>query len=824
MRNLLLLLPLAGLSLATSAQERLMDSKLTKKMQDNPVVITNNQSPKQNPYINYSSSRAGNPATLNSQRIGSAGNLLTVIEGANNQIDVNDSLDAVIFIHRNDPFISPGTNVAQYRYDVSKDRGATWTSNIGPITNDIDIDNVSVNGRFPEALIYNPAGNTNVDSAYLIYAGTYHTGSSGRWYGDLRGRGKLSGDTATFNVNIDPINGGIVSIGRGLTKGAPGVFWRVVDANTATFATGSNAISNGLVVLKGTWDVNTKDVVWTEQLINQAFATFDNSGTTVSASTAQNIAFDPTGQYGWVAVLGDITPGTAEAVYDPIFWKTTDFGANWTGPFFVDLDSVQGIREELATELINGDPASGILTATFQADLQVDVNGNPHYLITTGNGGDYTVEAAGYDMWDITFDPSAQVGCNWKGIHLANINTLRGDFSSDNPASTEDNRPLISRSADGHKLFFFWNESDFEVVQGNDNSIPNLFAKAIDVVALSSTPVYNLTAGDTLWGGETVDFSGGVFGGSIYPQVSPTALENGYVYNIPTIFTQIDYNNDPSQGLGSSEQPAAFWYVSNINFPAADFTLSLDQTPPTITLNGADTVTLLVGSTYTEDGATAFDCTDGTITPTIQGAPNVNVVGVYNVLYIATDVAGNSDTAVRVVIIGATPVADFTWSFTTFSYRPNFQDLSINIPTQWTWAFGDNTGSVSQNPIKTYTTNGSYNVCLTAKNSFGTSAQVCKTVSITGVGIEDIEFASQINMFPNPTSDKVRLGFEGNVTPELTVSVINTLGAVVIAPATYTAGTTSIELNTSTLANGIYFVKIGSDKGAAVKQLSVQHK
>jgi len=823
MRNLLLLLPLAGLSLAVSAQERLMDSKLTKKMQDNPVVITNNQTPKQNPHINYSSSRAGNPATLNSQRIGSAGNLLTIIEGANNQIDVNDSLNAVIFIHRNDPFIFPGTNVAQYRYDVSKNRGATWTTNIGPITNDPSIDNVSVNGRFPEGLIFNPAGNQNVDSAYLIYSGTYHTGTSGSWFGEMRGRGQLSGDLASYDVNIDPINGGVVSIGRGLTQGAPGVFWKVVDANTGTFASGSNSISNGIVVMKGVWNATTKNVDWTEQLLSQSFATFDNGGTTVSAATAQNIAFDPTGQYGWIAVLGDITPGSAESVYDPIFWKTTDFGATWSSAIFVDLDSIQGVREQLSPELINGTEASGILTAAFQADLQVDVYGNPHLLLTTGNGGDYTIEAAGYDMWDITYDATAQVGCNWKGIHMAKIKTLRGDLTGDAQPSTEDNRPLVSRSNDGHKLFFFWNESDFAVVQGNDNSIPNMFSKAIDVVAKTSTPVYNLTAGDTLWGGETEDFSGGVFGGAIYPQVSPTALKNGTVYNIPTVFTQIDYNNDPSQGLGLSEQPAAFWYVSNINFAEADFTLPLDQTPPTITLNGADTVTLLVGSTYTEDGATAFDCTDGVITPTIVGAPNVNVVGIYNVLYIASDAAGNTDTVVRVVIIGATPVADFTWSF-TLSYRPQFLDESINIPTQWTWSFGDNTGSVSKNPIKTYTANGDYNVCLTAKNSFGTSSQVCKTVNIIGVGINDIEFASQINMFPNPTSDNVRLTFEGNVTPEMTVSVVNTLGAIVLTPSTYAAGTTNIELNTSALANGIYFVKIGSDKGSAVKQLSVQHK
>lgn len=64
-------------------------------------------------------------------------------------IDANEALNTITFIHRNNPVVHPGSNAAQYVYDVSKDGGASWTTDIGPITNNPSIDNVSVNGRFP---------------------------------------------------------------------------------------------------------------------------------------------------------------------------------------------------------------------------------------------------------------------------------------------------------------------------------------------------------------------------------------------------------------------------------------------------------------------------------------------------------------------------------------------------------------------------------------------------------------------------------------------------------------------------------------------------
>ncbi len=53
-----------------------------------------------------------------------------------------------------------------------------------------------------------------------------------------------------------------------------------------------------------------------------------------------------------------------------------------------------------------------------------------------------------------------------------------------------------------------------------------------------------------------------------------------------------------------------------------------------------------------------------------------------------------------------------------------FKDSSTNAPTQWLWDFGDGTTSILQNPSHTYTTSGTFNVTLTAYNSFGNNSKI----------------------------------------------------------------------------------------------------
>jgi len=82
--------------------------------------------------------------------------------------------------------------------------------------------------------------------------------------------------------------------------------------------------------------------------------------------------------------------------------------------------------------------------------------------------------------------------------------------------------------------------------------------------------------------------------------------------------------------------------------------IGVDTTKPTITLLGQTSVTLTVGDTYTDAGATASDDRDGDITANIQTTSNVDTTtaGTYTVTYNVSDAAGNeADSVTRTVVV-----------------------------------------------------------------------------------------------------------------------------------------------------------------------------
>ena len=73
----------------------------------------------------------------------------------------------------------------------------------------------------------------------------------------------------------------------------------------------------------------------------------------------------------------------------------------------------------------------------------------------------------------------------------------------------------------------------------------------------------------------------------------------------------------------------------------------VDTTAPVITLTGDATVNLLVGATYTEQGATCTDNYDASCNVSIGGdTVDTSTVGTYTVTYDANDTAGNTATQV----------------------------------------------------------------------------------------------------------------------------------------------------------------------------------
>ncbi len=615
--------------------------------------------------------------TLNEQRIGSSGNLVNIVDGGSTMLDVNQTLNTVVFIHRNDGTLFPNSNTGNYRFDISKDMGATWNLNNGPINNSPLLTTGYYNARFPQCAIYNPSGNTIVDSAYLIYSGAWHNDpgtNTGQWMGQMTGRGKLSGDTTTFNLHIDTVNNGNVLTPQSFCQGAPGVFWNITNDYNGSFVANSAEITNGWVVMKGVWNNTSKDVVWTSQNLLASFQTSGSFGYTLSEAFAPSIAFDPTGTKGWIACLGNTNSG--DSVLYPMFWNTINGGTTWNGPFTINLDSLTGVQDSLATIGYSNEVIPSVSTAVGEAKLVVDYLGNPHLLTpVTNSAGGYDFYYSLFSIYDITFNSSSCTP-NWNGWSagfVSRCQTITGTYTSD--AQTEENRPLVSRSADATKLFFYWLDTDNSVDGSGANSHPNLFTRAYDLKGHTSTPVINLTAGDPLFGGQTAMQDAGEFEiGANFPTVSLTALQSGNNYTVPLVLTQIDYVDYPNGGgMGSSSEPAAYYYINNITYTPTDFINSLSAS---INRVGADTIYLVQGSTYTDPGATIVygdtSCyhTGNLHVVVITSGVNFNTPGFYTVYYYAEDASGNiyatTTRNVEIYTVGSQPDA-YTGSATNIT-------------------------------------------------------------------------------------------------------------------------------------------------------------
>ena len=85
----------------------------------------------------------------------------------------------------------------------------------------------------------------------------------------------------------------------------------------------------------------------------------------------------------------------------------------------------------------------------------------------------------------------------------------------------------------------------------------------------------------------------------------------------------------------------------------------VDTTPPEITLNGLGEMTIQSGDSYQDPGYTATDAGDGDLTDqvTTEGGVDPGTPGDYTITYSATDSAGNTGTAQRLVHVKK-PAAD----------------------------------------------------------------------------------------------------------------------------------------------------------------------
>jgi hypothetical protein len=92
-----------------------------------------------------------------------------------------------------------------------------------------------------------------------------------------------------------------------------------------------------------------------------------------------------------------------------------------------------------------------------------------------------------------------------------------------------------------------------------------------------------------------------------------------------------------------------------------------DTTAPVIALNGANPITVELGSIFTDPGATANDVCAGPVPVFASGNVNANATGTNFITYTSDDGNGNTNAVTRAVIVRDTTPPVISWSFTNLT-------------------------------------------------------------------------------------------------------------------------------------------------------------
>ena len=209
-----------------------------------------------------------------------------------------------------------------------------------------------------------------------------------------------------------------------------------------------------------------------------------------------------------------------------------------------------------------------------------------------------------------------------------------------------------------------------------------------------------------------------------------------------------------------------------------------DVTAPIITIQGANPVTIEVGSGYADAGATALDNVDGNLTGSIVtvNSANPNAVGVYSVTYDVTDSSGNSATqALRVVNV----VDTTSPGITIFGANPATIEVGSGYVDAGATAYDVGDGNLTGAIVTVNSVNanavGVYNVTYNVTDSSGNPA----TQAVRVVNVVDTTAPVITIVGADPTTIEVGSGYvdagatafdvgDGNLTGSIvTVNSVN---------------------------------------------------
>ncbi len=227
------------------------------------------------------------------------------------------------------------------------------------------------------------------------------------------------------------------------------------------------------------------------------------------------------------------------------------------------------------------------------------------------------------------------------------------------------------------------------------------------------------------------------------------------------LFTASGSYNITLQVTNSNGCKAAFTrnnYIKVLESPSAGFTTQATSTcsPP---------VTVIFSNTSTGNNITTYnwDFGDGTNGVVANPSHNYTTPGVFNTVLIVTNQGGCTDTVTKIISIGAVS-PDFQAPDTVCAVKSfNITNTSAPSTVSSFWTFGDGTTSTQNNPVKTYTNPGAYNIKLV--NNFGACKDsVTKRVIVINAPAAGFSFVAP----PSGCSVPITVNFKSTSTGAVT--------------------------------------------------------
>lgn len=175
-------------------------------------------------------------------------------------------------------------------------------------------------------------------------------------------------------------------------------------------------------------------------------------------------------------------------------------------------------------------------------------------------------------------------------------------------------------------------------------------------------------------------------------------------------------------------------------------------------------------------------------------------------------------------------VADFTYTVSggTVSVSGTGTPTASGV-YGWQWGDGTTMPGSGQNTSHTYTTSGTYSLCLTyaayIPPTSGCTTQVCKNVVVSFVGVNEYtNFLKSISISPNPAKSFVNIDYSLTKSSKLGISILDVTGKLVDnveSEKELEVGNHTKRYNTEHLSSGIYFIRFKTENGVETKKLIV---